>query len=243
MLARLVELLAGNSLDIGYVFVFVVLLLCGFGLPMPEDVILVTGGVLAWLASDLDKATLSSLIRDRGLVTMVVVGLSGILAGDTCIFLAGRRFGHRVADFGPLRRVITPAKLELVEKKVRRRGNVMVVFARFLPGLRAPTFFTVGHARMPLWEFLLFDGAAALVSAPLWVCLGFWFGSDLEEAARVAARFSHYILLAVAVVILALVARWLQGRREGRGSAAPPGIAAAERRYGGDGATAAGERD
>jgi membrane protein DedA with SNARE-associated domain len=169
--------------------------------------------VLAWLASDLESVSVSALLSDRGLLTMIAVGLSGIVAGDTIIFLAGRRFGHRVADFRPLRRVITPEKLELVEKKVRRRGNVVVVFARFLPGLRAPTFFTVGHARMPLWEFLLFDGAAALVSAPLWVCVGFWFGSDLEQAARVAARFGHYILLAVGVVLAALAARWFQARR------------------------------
>jgi membrane protein DedA with SNARE-associated domain len=213
MLARLVDLLAGNSLDIGMAFVFVILLLCGFGLPMPEDVILVTGGVLAWLASDLETVTVSGLLAARGLLAMIVIGLCGILAGDTVIFLAGRRYGHRVADFGPLRRIITPEKLELVEKKIRKRGNVVVMFARFLPGLRAPTFFTVGHARMPLWEFLLFDGVAALVSAPLWVCVGFWFGSDLEQAARVAARFSHYILTAVAVVLVALAVRWLQARR------------------------------
>lgn len=213
MLARLVDLLAGNSLDIGYVFVFVVLLLCGFGLPMPEDVVLVTGGVLAWLSSDLESVSLAGMFRDPGLLAMVAVGLGGILAGDSVIFWAGRRFGHRVADFRPLRRIITPEKLELVEKKVRTRGNVVVMFARFLPGLRAPTYFTVGHARLPYWKFLLFDGAAALVSAPLWVCVGFWFGSDLEEAARVASQFSHYILLAVAVVLAGLGLRWLQGRR------------------------------
>jgi membrane protein DedA with SNARE-associated domain len=219
MLESLVDLLAGHSLDLGYAFVLVVLLLCGFGLPMPEDIVLVTGGVLAWLASDLETASLGGMLGDRGLLAMVAVGLVGILAGDSLIFMAGRRFGHRVADFRPLRRVITPEKLETVEKKIRLRGNIVVVFARFLPGLRAPTFFTVGHARMPFWEFLLFDGVAALVSAPLWVCLGFWFGSDLQAAARAAARFSHYILLAVAVVVAALVVRWLQARRA---APAPP---------------------
>ncbi len=213
MLERLVDLLAGNSLAIGYAFVFTVLLLCGFGLPMPEDIVLVTGGVLAWLSSDLESLSFGGMLRDPGLLWMIATGLSGILAGDSVIFLAGRRFGHRVADFGPLRRIITPEKLELVEKKVRTRGNVVVMFARFLPGLRAPTYFTVGHARMPYWKFLFYDGAAALISAPLWVCLGFWFGSDLEEAARVAGRFSHYILLGVGVVLAGLAIRWLQTRR------------------------------
>jgi membrane protein DedA with SNARE-associated domain len=217
MLERLVDLLGGHGLHVGYAFVFVVLCLCGFGLPMPEDVVLTTGGVLAWLASDLEDVTLGTMVRDPGLITMVFVGLVGIVAGDAIIFLAGRRFGHRIADIGPLRRVITPAKLEAVEKRIRKRGNLVVLVARFLPGLRAPTFFTVGHSRMPLWEFLLFDGCAALISAPFWVCLGFWLGSDLELLAHEASRFSHFILLGVGVVLFALWVRWWQARR-----AAPP---------------------
>ncbi|HEX9241043.1 MAG TPA: DedA family protein [Anaeromyxobacter sp.] len=214
MLERFVDLLSAGSLDLGYAFVFFMLLLCGFGLPMPEDIILVTGGVLAWMSSDLEVASFAGMVRDPGLVVMAAVGLAGILAGDSVIFFAGRRFGHRVAEFGPLRRVITPEKLEFVEKKVRTRGNVMVMFARYLPGLRAPTYFTVGHARMPLWKFLLYDGAAALISAPVWVGVGFYFGSDIQEAARVARQFGHYILLGAAVVLLALTLRWLQTRRE-----------------------------
>ena len=152
---------------------------------------------------------------------MIAIGLGGILAGDSVIFLAGRRFGHRIADVRPLRRIITPAKLEAVEKHIRRRGNLVVVIARFLPGLRAPTCFTVGPARMPFWEFLLFDGAAALVSAPLWVCLGFWLGSDLQALAREASRFSHYILLAVVGVVSAIAVRWQQARRAAAATATP----------------------
>ncbi len=156
------------------------------------------------------------MLHDEGLLWMVGVGLAGILVGDSVIFLAGRRFGVRVADFKPLRRIITPEKLERVEKLMRRRGNVVVVLARFLPGIRAPTYFTAGHARLPYWEFLLFDGVAALVSAPLWVCLGFWFGSDIEAAARQAQRFGHVILGAMAVVVLVLIVRWRRGRRAAR---------------------------
>jgi membrane protein DedA with SNARE-associated domain len=213
MLERLVEMLGERSLDVGYAFVFAALVLCGFGLPMPEDVILVTGGVLAWLASPLESVSVRELLADPGLRTMVLVGLAGILAGDSVIYWLGRRLGVRVAEFRLLRRLVPPEKLEEVEKRLRRRGNFVVVLARYLPGLRAPTYFTVGHSRLPYWEFLLFDGLAALISAPLWVCLGFWFGDDIERAAREASRFGHYILLAVAVVLAALVFRWVQRRR------------------------------
>jgi membrane protein DedA with SNARE-associated domain len=213
MLERLVDLLAGHGLHAGYVAVFTVLLLCGFGLPMPEDVVLATGGVLAWLARGRPVHTFAEMFRDPGLLTMIGVGLAGILVGDSIIFLAGRRFGHRVADFRPLRRIITPAKLQRVEQELRVKGNVIVLLARFLPGLRTPTFFVVGHARLPYWEFFLFDGAAALVSAPLWVCLGFWFGSDIQEAARHAKEFSHYIVAGAVLVLAVVILRWRRQRR------------------------------
>lgn len=213
MLERLVEILQTQSLAVGYAFVFTFLLLCGFGLPMPEDIILVTGGVLAWLASPLERVTFDAMVRDRGLVAMVAVGLAGILAGDTVIYWAGRRFGRRVAEIWPFRRVVTPRKLERVERLLRRRGNVVVMVARFLPGLRAPTFFTVGHSRLPYWEFILFDGAAALVSAPLWVTLGFFFGDDIEQAAREATHFSRLILAGTATLVGLLVLRVVLRRR------------------------------
>lgn len=221
MLEHLVEIVGGRSLNVGLGFVFVALVLCGFGLPMPEDVILVTGGVLAWLSSSLEVASVQGMLHDEGLLWMIGVGLAGILAGDSVIFWAGRRFGARVADFKPLRRIITPEKLERVEKLFRRRGNVVVVLARYLPGLRAPTYFTAGHSRMPFWEFLVFDTAAAAISAPLWVCLGFYFGSDIESAARHAQAFGHYILGTMAVIVGIMALRWLQTRRA-RPPAPPP---------------------
>ncbi len=215
-LERIVDGLTGDSLHRGYAVVFSVLVLCGFGLPLPEDIILVTGGLLAYRASPLGEVTVAGMLHDPGLLTMVGFGLGGILVGDSIIFLAGRKLGHRVAEFSWLRRIITPEKLTAAEKLLRRRGTLVVVVARFLPGLRAPTYFTVGHARLPYWEFLLFDGAAALVSAPLWVCLGYYFGSNIAEALRTAGRFSNYILVAVLVVVTGLGIRWWQKRRAGR---------------------------
>ncbi len=213
MLQRLVDLLGGHSLHVGYGFVFLMLVLCGFGLPLPEDVLLVTGGVLAWLASPLENVTLRAMLLDPGLQAMTAVGLGGILVGDSVIYWMGRRLGVRVAEFRMLRRLVPPEKLEEVEKRLRHRGKIVVVVARYLPGLRAPTYFTVGHARMPFWQFLVFDGMAALISAPLWVWLGFWFGDDIERAAVEASRFGHFILLGVGIVVAFLGARWLYRRR------------------------------
>jgi membrane protein DedA with SNARE-associated domain len=221
VLERLVDHLQSQSLGLGYAAVFGLLLAAGFGFPLPEDVPLIAGGVLAWLASPLESVTLAGMLADTGFQGMVAVGMAGILVGDSVIYWAGRKVGRRVAEIWPFRRMITPEKLERVERLLRQRGKVVVMVARFLPGLRAPTYFTVGHSRVPFWEFLLFDGLAALVSAPLWVCLGFWFGDDIERAARAGSQFGGYILAGVLVVVAVLIGRaWLQRRREKR--TAPP---------------------
>jgi membrane protein DedA with SNARE-associated domain len=213
VLERLVDHLQNQSLGLGYAAVFALLLAAGFGFPLPEDVPLIAGGVLAWLASPLDEVTVPGMLSDTGFQAMVAVGMAGILVGDSIIYLAGRKMGRRVAEVWPFRRLITPEKLERVERLLRQRGKVVVIVARFLPGLRAPTYFTVGHSRVPYWEFLLFDGLAAAVSAPLWVCRGFWLGDDIERAAREGSRFGQFILAGVVVVLLVLAGRALWKRR------------------------------
>jgi membrane protein DedA with SNARE-associated domain len=224
MLEWLVQQLGEHSLGVAGALVFGVLLLCGFGLPIPEDIILVTGGVLAWLASESAPADLHSTLHATEFWAMVSVGMAGILAGDSVIFWAGRLYGAKLAEHPLLRRVVTAEKLAKVHELMRRRGNLVVVVARYLPGLRAPTYFTAGHAKLPYWEFLLFDGLAALVSAPAWVFLGYYFGSDIELAARKAAQFGHYILAAVLVVVIPMAIRWwLRGRQQA--AVVPPKVA------------------
>jgi len=215
MLEELVALLSGHSLAAAHALVLFFLVLCGLGLPLPEDIVLVTGGVLAWLASPIEPLTFPAMVTHPGTLTMVLVGLVGILAGDSIIFFAGRRIGGHVADSRLLRRLVTPGKVRKVESLMRRRGSVVVMLARFLPGLRAPTYFTVGHARFPYWRFLLYDGMAALVSAPLWVLLGYWFGDDIRKAATTASRFSHIVVsVAIGLVVAAVLLRWRRQRRE-----------------------------
>ena len=77
MLERLVEHLQSQSLGLGYAAVFGLLLAAGFGFPLPEDVPLIAGGVLAWLASPLEEVSLAGMLADPGLQAMVAVGLGG----------------------------------------------------------------------------------------------------------------------------------------------------------------------
>ncbi len=180
---------------------FVVLVLCGLGLPLPEDVALIIGGYLAYLGPDHNGVS--------SLAVMMMTGLAGILVGDSIIFRAGRRYGNRLSDSAWFGRIVTPEKLERSRAFFELHGEKVVIVTRFIPGVRAVSYFTAGASAMPYWRFLLFDAVAACVSAPLWVLTGHYFGGHVEVAFQYARRVQGSILC-VAVVTAAIFAlyRW-----------------------------------
>jgi membrane protein DedA with SNARE-associated domain len=207
-----------------YGIVYVVLVGCGLGVPLPEDVTLIMGGYLVYEGS-------------AKLPLMVAIGFLGILTGDSIIYWAGRRMGNRVrSDHGRyLRRLITPARRAKVEALFSRHGEKIVMAARFMPGVRALTFFTAGSAGMPYARFICFDGLAALASAPAFVFLGFRFGRQFQRVIEVLKRFQIATAIVVVVIICAWLGwrRWQEGRQPSAEAGAQPGTAdrrASERR-------------
>jgi membrane protein DedA with SNARE-associated domain len=191
-----------------YLLVFGILFLCGFGVPLPEDVSLIFGGYLVSQES-------------AQLLPMMFVGYLGIIVGDTTIYLIGRRLGSRITQVWPFRLVLSEAKHARVEEYFHRYGQLTVMVARFLPGLRAMTYFTAGTARMKYWRFVTFDSIAALVSAPLFVYLGDYFGDDIDRVIHLARRSQAFALvLVLCVVVVAVSLRAVRNRLRPPG---PPG--------------------
>jgi len=186
----------------GYVALFAVLVACGLGVPIPEDVSLVAGGIIAGLGH-------------ADLRVMMLVGLAGVLVGDSVVFLVGHHFGQRARKLRWVARVLTPRRYARVQAKFDRYGNRMLFFARFLPGLRTAVFLSAGMThRVSYWRFLALDGLAALISVPLWVWVG-WFGAERREWLLDAVHHGHGVVVAIAIAIVALVvwALWRGARR------------------------------
>ncbi|EQA36202.1 SNARE-like domain protein [Leptospira inadai serovar Lyme str. 10] len=167
-LAILVDFFSGFGQGFAYIAVFATLLLCGFGLPIPEDVSLVSGGVIAGLGYANEHI-------------MFAVGMAGVLFGDGTVFLLGRIYGVRVLQIPFIARFITPERFEKVQEKFSQYGNWVVFMGRFMPGLRMPIYLTAGTSdRISFFRFLSLDFAAAAISVPIWVYLGHYGASNLD---------------------------------------------------------------
>ena len=186
-------LLLGSDGLAAYLTVFGVLLACGLGVPLPEDISLLLGGYLSHHGA-------------ANLYVMMAVGFVGILAGDSLIFFAGRRIGTRVGHKpGFFARIVTPEKRARVEGLFAIHGQKIVCAARFLPGVRAVTFFTAGSAGMGYWRFVFWDGLAALLSAPVFVWLGWYFGDNLDSLIQKLKEGQLTVIAAVGLVAIAFL--------------------------------------
>lgn len=184
--------------DYGYAAVFACLIACGLGVPVPEDITLVSGGVI----SGLDYANPH---------LMLVVGLAGVLIGDSTMYVGGRIFGYRIQRLKTFRRILSPKRFSQIQHKFKKYGLWLLFVARFLPGLRSPIFLVAGMSRRVSYPvFLLMDGAAALISVPVWIYLGFLFADNLDLLMEYVHDVQKAIYLGLGLLVLLVVGLWVK---------------------------------
>ena len=158
------DILVSFFTDYGYLAVLFVLIICGFGVPIPEDITLVSGGIIAGMYPEQVNVHI-----------MLVVSMFGVLFGDSTMYWLGRIYGARILRVRFIRKFLTVQRLRMVRDKFDQYGNRVLFIARFLPGLRAPIYMVSGVTRRVSYlRFVLLDFFAAIISVPIWVYLGYY---------------------------------------------------------------------
>ena len=192
------EFLINFFSDYGYFAVLFVLIICGFGVPIPEDITLVSGGVISGLGY-------------TNVHIMLVVSLFGVLLGDSTMYWLGRIYGTKILRFRPIRRL---ERLRMVRSKFEQYGNRVLFVARFLPGLRAPIYMVAGITRrVSFIRFLLLDFFAAIISVPIWVYLGDFGASNLDWLHEQIKKGQSIIYILITLLAIYLVWKWRKGRK------------------------------
>ena len=106
-----------------YAWLAGILLLCGMGLPIPEDISLIAAGYFSW------KGVLN-------VHTAFAICFAAVVTGDTAAFFMGRLFGRRILRSQLAQRYFTPRRQLRVRAYFRKFGSKVVLVGRFTPGLR-----------------------------------------------------------------------------------------------------------
>ncbi len=117
-------------------------MLTGFGLPIPEEALVVAAGIASsnghldpWWA--------------------FVACLVGALAGDSILYAVGYHFGHTLVYRHPRVAALLHAEREAkLEQMIRKHEVKVLVLSRFMVGIRAPVYLAAGILRVPLGRFI-----------------------------------------------------------------------------------------
>lgn len=180
-----------------YIGLFLMLMGGAIGLPIPEDLPLLVGGILIQLGKTSPEV-------------VFIVCYTGIVLGDVLIYLIGRWLGPSVFRRKPFQTPRARYRLKRIRLSMERRSVPMIFIARHLFYLRTLTFLSCGALRMRFSTFIAADAVAALISAPLMLALGY-FASEHFDTVR------HWIheakIVSVAVGIVAAIVVYVVYRR------------------------------
>lgn len=194
----------------GYLAVAGFILLEDLGVPVPGETILIAAAVYA----------------GAGQLNVIAVGLIAVAAavlGDNIGYALGRTGGRSlVLRFGRYV-LLTEKRLDGAQAWFTDHGGKVVVIARFVEGLRQANGWIAGITSMRWLTFLLFNAIGAVLWVGVWLTIGYVSGSHIGAVYSTITRYIVYIVIGVAVLILALIVRHVVRRRRERatGSDAP----------------------
>ncbi|MGK5087294.1 DedA family protein [Bdellovibrionota bacterium FG-2] len=198
---RLVDFLLTFYGPTPYLLVLAILLACGFGLPLPEDITLFAAGLLSYYG-----------VTKLGV--MIAICLFGVLVGDTIVFWLGYYFGRRLTKRWFFHRILPDERLNYVSKQLNAKGTRLIFAARFMPGLRSPFFFSAGALHVPFRTFIFYDGIAAFISVPSIIGAVYYFGDELDRVVRVIQRVEHGLAFGAFGLLFVIIGKWYLGHRK-----------------------------
>jgi membrane-associated protein len=164
--------------------------------PFPGDVLVVLG---AWYAV-------------HGQISwpmMLVFTTAGAVAGAWVDYRVGAWLGHRLAARAGRSRLLPPERLAAFDAAYHRWGGWLLLFNRFVPGVRAFLFLGAGAAHLPQARVLLLGGLSAVLWNALLLLAGAVLAKNVDELLSLVTRYSWAAGGVLAVAALGLLLRWL----------------------------------
>jgi len=193
----------------GYGALFGLLLSCGLGVPIPEDVPLIASGILIFH-------------HKMSLPIAAPLAWLGIVGGDCILYTLGYRYGESIVKLPLIGKHVTIARLHRAEALFRKYGVWMVAIGRLFMGIRGAMVVTAGASRFKFIKFIIADGLAAVVSGGMFMFIGYWGGEYGPTMVHRIREFKYTMWILAGVLGIALVAFFIWRDRNRTDDPLPP---------------------
>lgn len=164
---------------------------------VPGETTVIAGGVAAGAGN-------------QTLALVILAGALGAFLGDNLAYAIGARFEPRVQAWAA-RKPNRSARLDAAGAQINKRGGLLLITARFIPGGRTVLTVSSGITRQPRLWFAAWVAVAGTIWATYAASLGYLFGQAFED--NHTAAFWLAFGTALGITLLVEVIRWVRDRR------------------------------
>ena len=188
---------------VGYLGVFLAMVIESTLLPLPSELILPFAGFLISDTSKIEPLTHGSW----SFWVVVIVGVVANTTGSLCGYALGARLGRPFLDRWGRYLLIRKHEVDRAEEFFARWGSPTAFISRLLPGVRSVISFIAGISHMPLGRFTLYSTLGAIP----WTIALVYAGTVLGEhwiQIRDAMRPFDTLILGVCVAAVVVFVAW-----------------------------------
>lgn len=206
MLTHYLDLASPYLHQYGYLAVFGMVLVEGFGMPAPGQTMIIAGGLFAARG-------------DMHIAVLVIVAWTAAVLGDNIGYAIGRYGGRQLVLRHGGRAGLRAAHLDHVERFFDRYGGGIVIIARFLEVLRQLNGVVAGFGGMSWPRFLGFNALGAALWVGVWGYGVYRLGRHMEQVLVWLKMVEPYL---VGAGVLALLGLGVYLMRRGNGDTPAP---------------------
>lgn len=189
MLSQLIETILFIIKEIGYLGIFVGMTIESSFFPFPSEIILIPAGALV------AKGEMNFFL-------VFFAGLLGSLAGASINYFLALFLGRKAVDllvnkYGRFL-FINKKKLRKADNYFKKHGEVTTFIGRFIFLIRQLISLPAGFAKMNFLKFSLFTALGAGIWTAILICIGYFFGSDVQPLMKIITA----VLLILSLIIV-----------------------------------------
>ena len=182
-----------------YAIIFIIALLDSVVPAVPSETTVIIGGIAAGQG-------------DLWVILVIVMGAVGAFVGDSIAYGLGKRFRPWVTRLLSRNNSDGAERLGRAADQIDKRGGMLLITARFIPGGRTLMTLSCGATERPYraW-FVRWDALATTLWAAYAAIIGYSFGEVFED--NHATAFWLAFATALSITALIEIVRWVRHRR------------------------------
>ena len=187
MIHEIAQFITDQIFDMGYLGIFLLMLIESSFIPFPSEIVLVPAGYLASKGDmDISFILLASLLGSIG----------GALINYFGALFVGRKFLLRYGKYI----LISEETLDKMEVFFKKHGAISTFTGRLIPGIRQLISIPAGLSRMNLKVFIFYTSLGALIWSIILVALGYLIGENQELIKEYLSQIVAVTLVCVAII-------------------------------------------